>query len=74
MAADALDVISFVLGIVGLIVSLKLNRVITSRLPRGRLKQIGEAFTEARAHVQRLVDGGHIVEEKAAGVLSNLSK
>lgn len=67
-----MNIVSFALGIVTLVMGLGLKGLILSRLPPGRLKQTGEALAEARGHVRRLVGRSHITEERAAYVLLDI--
>lgn len=66
---DNLNVADFVFGILGFIVAAmatSLMQLIRSRLPHARLQEVNGALVEALSHVQMLVDGEKITEERAA--------
>ncbi|OJT05647.1 hypothetical protein TRAPUB_3570 [Trametes pubescens] len=69
MASDALDIASFVLGVVTFLLGFSLKQLIVNCLPPARLKEIGEALAQACAHVRRLVSSGQILEREAASML-----
>ncbi|OJT05639.1 hypothetical protein TRAPUB_3562 [Trametes pubescens] len=75
-AVDDLDVVSFVIGVLALLIALgvPVMHLVWRRLPPGRLNQIDEALAEARAHLQLLVDSGKIANKKAETMLLSLAK
>lgn len=74
---DNLNVADFVFGILGFIMAAmatSLMQLIRSRLPHARLQEVDEALVEALAHVQMLVDGEKITEERAAKARQGIAK